>query len=451
MYSGGEARHRDIRVRAGRIAEIEEALVASEGEELVEVGGRLVLPGGVDPHVHLSPWGAEPEAQFADDFETGSRAALAGGITSLGNMTFPLEGEKGAVDSLGRDAASVALQAACDVFLHPVIDDPPRGLDELVELRRLGHTSLKVFMSARSYPERREAFVRLARQAASLDMVLLVHAENHEMNVRARTELVREGRESLRHYAASGPVASEVAAVAEAISLCSDTGVAVYIVHLSSSAGLDLCREARARGLPVFVETRPLYLFFTQEEYERAGGSRFTCEPPLRSALDVEALWSGLFDGSIDVIASDHSARLPHQKECPGQDVTRCFAGAPNLETMLPVLHSEGVLGRGLPIERFVSLTAATPARLFGLTGRKGEICEGADADLVVWDPAEERLVDGPYQSRAGHCLFQGRRVTGWPQLVFRRGELVTTARTVQATPGSGVLLGRKRNSGAGL
>jgi dihydropyrimidinase len=243
-------------------------------------------------------------------------------------------------------------------------------------------------------------------------------------------------------------VPAERAAVERAVAICEATGSPVYIVHLSSQAALRAARRGRARGLPVYVETRPLYLYLTSEALAEPDGAKYIGAPPLREPDDVEALWSGLADGSVDTIGSDHAPWRLADKLDRSQDVTTARQGVADLETMLPMLFSAGVRTGRISLQRFISLTSTGPARLFGLYPRKGTIAVGSDADLVVLDPELRRTIDGgSMRSRAGYSTYDGREVCGWPRFTVSRGDVVLEDGQVLAEPGRGQWLPRGRTS----
>jgi dihydropyrimidinase len=210
-------------------------------------------------------------------------------------------------------------------------------------------------------------------------------------------------------------------------------------VHLSSAAALVACRAARAEGLPLYVETRPLYLYLTAERYADDDGPLYVAQPPLRAAADGEALWQGLVDGSIDTVASDHAPWTRAHKMEPGLDIMRVRPGVAELDTMLPLLFTEGVATGRLSLERFVALTATNAARLFGMYPRKGTIAVGSDADLCVWETRGTRTIrDEDLFSRAGHSVYRGRTLSAWPVATVRRGEVVFENGKLLGAPGAG-------------
>ena len=210
---------------------------------------------------------------------------------------------------------------------------------------------------------------------------------------------------------------SEVVATQRAVALCEMTGAPVYVVHLSSAAALDVCRDAQARGLPVYVETRPLYLHLTRERFADDDGAKYVGQPPLREESDRLGLWDGLKSGAIHTICTDHAPWTLEQKLDPELHVGNLRPGVENLQTMLPMLYSEGVRSGAISLEQLVALTSTNVAKLFGLYPRKGTIAIGSDADLVLWDTDERRVIrDEDMFSRAGHSIYSGMEVTGWPR-----------------------------------
>jgi dihydroorotase-like cyclic amidohydrolase len=286
----------DVGVDGGRIVKLGGAM---RGRREIDGYGLLVLPGGIDAHVHLMTPGltaavaeAEPgEPVWVDDFWSGSRAALAGGITTIGNMTFAADGES-MTDAVAREMADAGAEAAADWFLHPVLTGLGGTTEaEIAALAAAGHTSVKVFLSnpdlAAGTPGLAEA-VAAAGRAGSLT---LLHCEDGAALRQTGQELIGAGHGAVRYFPDARTVSAEVAAVSQAIDLARRTGAPVYIVHLSSAAALAECAQARAAGLPVYVETRPLYLHLTRERFAEPDGAKYVGAPPLREQADRDALW----------------------------------------------------------------------------------------------------------------------------------------------------------------
>jgi dihydropyrimidinase len=443
VVTAGSSAECDVAVRGGRISQIGGS---PRGRREFDATGALVLPGGIDMHVHLSePRPPEPgEASWVDDFGSGSAAAIAGGITTIGNMTFPADGDS-LHQSLDRDLASAGEQAAVDYVLHSVLVNPtPDALAELPELARAGHMSLKLFMVAEEFEAQADGMIEAVRIAGSHGMLTLLHCEDGALVRFAGEQLLAAGRGGIADWSPSRPVAAERAAVERAVAICEATRAPIYIVHLSSGDALDAARRGRARGLPVFVETRPLYLYLTSELLSGPEGGKYIGAPPLREHGDVEALWAALADGSVDTLGSDHAPWALADKLDPAQDVTTARQGVADLETMLPMLFDAGVRTGRISLARFVSLISTSPARLFGLYPRKGTIAVGSDADLVVLDPQLRRIVDGrAMHSRAGYSAYDGREVSGWPRFTISRGDVILEDGEVRAKRGRGQWLRR--------
>jgi dihydropyrimidinase len=439
----------DIGIADGRIAQIGGAMA---GARELAAGGLLAIPGGIDAHTHLMHQGLGDRLDpptWVDDFWSGSRAAIAGGVTTIGNMTFPLPGDGGTVETPGaainREMAGAAPEAAVDWFLHPVLVDPAAlAADEVAALARDGHASVKIFLSDPDVAADEPALAAAAGAAQAVGAVTLLHCEDGAMLRQSGARLMAEGRGAIGNFPEARPVAAEVAAVDQAIGIARRTGARVYIVHLSSAAALDRCRQARAAGLPVYVETRPLYLHLTSERFTEPDAGKYVGAPPLREASDREALWAGLAAGNVDTVCSDHAPWTLDAKLDPALNAVTARQGVADLETLMPMLYSEGVLAGRISLDHFVALTSANAARIFGLYPRKGAIAVGSDADIALWDPAHRRTIDGArMQSLAGYSVYDGWQVQGWPKFVLRRGHLVLADGELTARPGTGEWLPR--------
>jgi len=448
VATAGGASECDLGIGGGRITQIGGS---PRGRREIDATGALVLPGGVDMHVHLtSPVPAEPGVPaWVDDFASGSAAAIAGGVTTIGNMTVPGDGQSPR-EALARDLAAARGTASVDYVLHPVMGVPtPATMADLPLLAAEGHTSLKVFMTSAAFEANAAEMITAIEIAGRNGMVTLIHCEDGALVRFAGERLLASGRGGLADWAPSRPVAAERAAVERAVAICETTGSPVYIVHLSSRAALDSARRGRARGLPVFVETRPLYLYLTSGALAGPQGGRFIGAPPLREPDDQAALWAGLADGSVDTLGSDHAPWSLRDKTDESLDVITARQGVADLETLMPMLFSEGVRAGRISLDRFIALTSANPARLFGLYPRKGTIAVGSDADLVVLDPGLRRTIDGrSMHSRAGYSAYDGREIHGWPRFTVSRGEVVLEDGQVVAGPGRGQWLRRGRSPG---
>ncbi len=428
----------DLGIRDGKIAQMGGDL---QGAREVDARGRYIFPGGVDIHVHLtSPVDAGPGVEVrSDDFHTGSLAAIAGGVTTVGNMTFQRKGET-LRDALARDLTAAARDAAVDYVLHPVLVHPTDdAIAQISDLAADGHTSLKVFMVFDHFDASVDAFLRAMEAAAQHGVLTMVHCEDGALIRCACRRLLDQGMGAARYYPDARPSYSESAAVERAVGFSRASGAPIYVVHLSSRAALESCRRARAEGFPVYVETRPLYLYLTRERFEEPDGAKYAGAPPLREVSDLQALWHGLWSGDIQSVCTDHAPWTLRQKLDPALTVATLRQGVADLETLMPMLFSEGVRTGRLSLGRFVELTSTNVSKLFGMYPQKGTIAIGSDADLVVWDPDVRRTIDGSKMySKAGYSPYDGMEVQGWPLVTISRGEVVFEDGRVTARRGRG-------------
>jgi dihydropyrimidinase len=429
-------READVRIIGASIAEVGARLVPGAGARVIDAAGRLVLPGGIDPHTHLHP-------SFVDDLTSGSMAALAGGITTVGTFATPDTGET-PLAALDRMEARVRAEAIADVILHLSSWPPSPELTAAVPaLVQRGQPSLKVFLTRADFGARLHDFIPQLEAARDAGVVTLAHCEDGALLAAAVRRLTAEGRTSLRDYAASRPLIAEVAATEQMADLCEDVGGPVYVVHLSSARALEVCQKARKRA-PLHVETRPMYLHLTLDRMQGPDAPLYVGQPPLREQSDRDALWRGLADGSIDVLATDHAPWTRAQKMDPALTIARVRPGVSDLQFMLPMYFSEGVRGRGLPLTRFVETTSTNAAKIFGLYPRKGVIGQGADADVVVWDPERPGTVAAEADlSNSDYSVYEGWKVTGWPAITIRRGEVVFENGRITGKAGTGQLARR--------
>jgi dihydropyrimidinase len=422
----------DVGVTSGRVVAI--GGVPRAAREL-DATGKLVLPGCVDLHTHLA---STPTFMPLDDFEHGTRAAIAGGVTTVCSMVYQEGTLRAGVDRGLRDAE----RSLADFAFHIVVTDPSdAAMSELRSLARDGHAGLKVFMVAPRFAERTADYIRLLRAAAGAGMLVAVHAEDHAVVARATAELHAAGHDAVRYFPESRPPEAEDVALRSAAQLAAETGASMYFVHLSSRVALAALAEAKARGLRVWGETRPLYLYLTRERFGRPDAALWVGQPPLRDAGDVDAIWEALRDGLLDTVGTDHYPHRRAAKLDPSLAFDRVPPGVPNLETLLPMLYSEGVRRGRISAPRMVEVLATSPAHIAGLRG-KGEIAVGGDADIVIFDPDEKRTIRASeMHSACDYDPYEGWEVTGWPALTLLRGEIAYAKGEILARPGQGRLV----------
>lgn len=432
----------DLIVRGGTAAgdvAVADGVIAAVGPE-VEGGAReevdarelVVLPGAVDAHVHLN----DPGRADWEGFATGTAALAAGGTTTAIDM--PLNAIPPTLDAASFDAKVAAARgvARVDVALWGGLTPGP--LDRLDELAACGVVGFKAFMSASGVEEFEAAddvtLLEGMARAAALGLPVAVHAESDAITSALAARAVAEGRTSMADYLASRPVVAELEAIARAILLAEETGCALHVVHVSSGRGVALVAAARARGVDVSCETCPHYLVLDADDAVAIGAAA-KCAPPLRPRGVVEELWARVLAGDVDLIATDHSPSPAALKETGG-DAFAAWGGIPGAQTSLSSLWSEGVVARGLPVDRLALLTASWPAARFGLAPAKGTLTVGADADIVLLDPRSAWTVT-PDDLLDRHRLspFAGRTFRGRVVRTLLRGQTVFADGAVVGEP----------------
>jgi len=437
----------DIGIRGGRIALLGEGLPAAVRE--IDAAGRTVTPGGVDAHCHLDQ-PMEGPAKMADDFLTGTRSAACGGTTTVIPFAAQMKGhslEAAVVDYHGRAEG----KACIDYAFHLIVSDPtPEVLTkELPALIGQGYTSFKVYMTYDDLKLDDGQILDVLDIARTHGALAMIHAENADCIEWLTKRLEAAGRTAPRWHAHARPMLVEREATHRAIALSELVDVPILIVHVSGREAIEQIRWARAHGLSVFAETCPQYLFLTAEDLgidDSYQGARCVCSPPPRDKANQEVIWDGLTDGLFTVFSSDHAPFRfddPQGKKVGGQEVPfrHIPNGIPGLETRLPLLYSEGVLGGRITLQKFVELTSTNPAKAYGLHPRKGTIAVGSDADLVVWDERDVKLSNGQLHHAVDYTPYEGMQLKAWPGLTLSRGEVVWDGKTFTGAAGRGKFL----------
>jgi allantoinase len=407
-----------IHVRGGRIVSIGEYRDLTAGVKIIDAGELVVIPGLVDTHVHMN----DPGRADWEGVEHATAAAAAGGITTVVDM--PLNSIPPTTTVAGLEAKRDAIRgrAAVDVgFWGGVV---PGNVADLEPLARAGVLGFKCFLAPSGVPEFEHVTEADLRRAcpviAALGLPLLVHAEWPDALRVPNVALPRQ----YATWLASRPPAAEQRAIELLVDLAVDFGIRIHLVHLACADALNTLRAARARGLPITVETCPHYLTFAAEEIAD-GGTPFKCAPPVREREQRERLWQGLADGDIDIVASDHSPAPPSMKSADTGDFLSAWGGIASLQLSLPAVWT-GASTRGFSMLDIVRWMSAAPAGLAGSSDRKGAIAAGRDADLVIFDPDDEFVVD-PAQLRHRHPLtpYAGRTLRGRVRTTILRGECI--------------------------
>jgi dihydropyrimidinase len=445
IATASETYQADVAIRGGRIVAIGEDL--TDADEIVDASGMLVLPGGIDSHVHISqPSG--PGIVMADDFASATRAAAFGGNTFV--MPYCLQAKGQPLREALKDYHALAEQNChVDHSFHLIIADPTENVlgQELPALVADGYTSLKIFMTYADLALSDFQILGVLAVARETGALVQVHAENYDAIRFLADRLERAGKTAPYFHGKSRPIAVEREATHRAISLAELIDVPIVVVHVSNREAMEEIRRAQMRGLKIVGETCPQYLVLTEDDMKGLGiegsgmeGAKYVCSPPPRDLASQQACWEGLQQGIFTLFSSDHcpfryedeSGKLTPNARTSFRWVPN---GIPGIETRLPILFSEGV-GKGrITLNQFVALTATNHAKTYKLAG-KGSIAVGYDADIAIWDPKRTATVSqADLHHGADYTPYEGLEVTGWPIATMLRGRFVTR---------DGKLVGRK-------
>jgi dihydropyrimidinase len=396
-------------------------------DETIDAMGKYVLPGTIDPHTHISMPFMGTSAQ--DDYETGTISAACGGVTTVVDFDLQQKGES-LLEALERKKSWAEGKAAVDFSLHPAIMDPrPEVIEEVKKaIMDYGTPSFKIFM-VYDFRVDDATMIKLLEETKKYGGLVQVHAENVYIIQHMNEMLEKEGKLAPYYHAVSRPNIAEEEAISRAAKMVELTGSRIYIVHLSSKEGLFKVKEARDRGIDVFAETCPQYLLLNEDRYKEAdfNGAKYVMSPPLRTEESSEALWGGLKGGDIQVVATDHCPfDFNGKKDMFGKDDYKKIPnGAPGIETLLMLMHTEGVVNGRISLERMVDVLSTGTARMFGLKD-KGEIIVGKDADIVIFDPDQKfTITQDKLHMNVDYTPYEGMEMTGMPYAVYSRGKRV--------------------------
>jgi dihydropyrimidinase len=444
MVVGGAVDRQDLFIRGERVVAVGD-LGSVTADRTVEAHGLLVLPGGVDTHVHFND--VFMGTVSVHDYLTGTRAAAFGGTTSVIDFSNQVPG--GSLAKTLQDKREEAEgKALVDWGVHPAITRPDEEtLGEIPQVVEAGAPTMKCYMTYREdgLLIEDEDLARVARPLTEAGGMLMLHAEDNDTIEANVPRLIEEGKTAAIYHARSKPPEVETEAIRRVIRMARETGGRFFIVHLASPGGLELLTEAMQAGLDIRPETCAHYLVFSEAMLEREDGIKWICSPPLRDEAAMEVLWQGVADSRIRMVTSDDAAYSWEAKLYGKDRFDRCPNGIPGIEPRFSILYSEGVAKGRISLPRFVEIVASEPARLFGLTPQKGTLEPGADADVVLLDP-EARWVMGQdtLHMAADWTAYEGIEVTGKIRKVFSRGELLIDGEECLGTPGRGRFLHRR-------
>lgn len=433
----------DLLIENGKIAQVGGSLL-DDGAETVDASGCYVLPGSVDPHVHLLL--TSGSSTTADGYFTTTRSAACGGVTTVVDFAQQLAGES-LLEVVQERREECEGEACVDFSFHCNPTDISDGqVEELAMLRDAGITSLKLYTTYKQAGFYCDAhsILRIMEEAARQGISVSVHAEDDDLVQGFANEYIVAGKGGLKYHGEARPPIIEELAVANLLYLAAQTDAAVYLVHLSSARSIEMASQAAARGTRVIAETCPHFLVLDDSAYLREDPRSYIMTPPLRSSDNQEALWKYLLDGNISTIGSDHCGYTLSQREGV-ESFSEVAPGVPGVEATLPLLYTYGVVRRGMSLERLVDLLSTGPARLFGLYPHKGSLIVGTDADVTVYDPESTGVFRASkMHSEAGYTPYEGLAQIGEVRTTICRGEIVYRDGEFVGERGFGRFLRRK-------
>jgi dihydropyrimidinase len=442
----------DLLMDDGRIVLIGAGLPA-DGAQIVDAKGKYVLPGAIDVHTHLElPFGGTVSS---DDFYSGHKAAAFGGTTFHIDFAMQAKGER-LHNTVERWHKKAGDKAILDYGYHLGITDlTDDALNEIPQMGAAGIPSLKLFMAYKNVLQIDDmTLFKTMLKAAEHGMLIMVHAENGDAIDVLVKDAIAKGHKSAEWHALTRPDWCEGEATNRAVALAAVAGAPLYVVHVTCAKAVDAIARGRAEGVKVMGETCVQYFHFTIDDLRRLDGAKWVCSPPMRTKADNAALWDAVRNNSLQAVSTDHCPFLydgtkpmtyegkPFQipgKELGKDDFSKIPNGLPCIEDRMPILWTYGVGQGHLSLNRLVELCCTNPAKIFGLYPKKGALAVGADADVVIWDPNKKKVMSAETShQRTDYNLYEGWEITGAPEKVYRRGELLVDGEAWHGKPGSG-------------
>lgn len=440
------SRRGDVLIEGETIAAVAARIDAPAGAEVIDAGGCYLMPGGIDPHTHM-------ELMFmgtvsADDFESGTKAALSGGTTMIVDFCIPSPGQS--MLAAYQDWRRKAEKAAGDYGFHMAVTSWSKQVWEEMETvtKTYGINTYKHFMAYKgALMVNDDELYNSFQRCTELGAMPLVHAENGDVVFRLQEQLLSKGITGPEGHAFSRPPEVEAEATNRAIMIADMAGCPLYVVHTSCRQSHEAIKRARESGKRVFGEPLVQFLVLDETDYLNKDwdhAARRVMSPPFRAREHQDSLWAGLQSGSLQVVATDHCAFTTEQKRMGAKDFTKIPNGTGGLEDRMPVLWTAGVNTGRLTHEEFVAVTSANAARILNIYPRKGAIAVGSDADIVVWDPkATKKITAKKQMSRIDYNVFEGFQCTGLPRITLNRGRIAWKEGDLRAEKGDGKYIER--------
>jgi dihydropyrimidinase len=423
----------DISIKNGLIECIGKDLKSSSDDKVIDASDKYVLPGLLDVHVH---------PQYEDNFQDLSEMAAFGGITTIIHYVYVKEGMH-LIDKLEEAIEEGSKNSHLDFALHASLQDVESQLPHIEGAIARGVTSFKMFMPftkrGMSVPDK--LLIAVMDKIGSFGGISMVHAEDSACEY-LEEKFIAQGKISPNFYPKSRPNSFEADAVSRAIILAKAVNCPLYLVHLSARESLEPVGKARYDGQIVYTETCPHYLALTDDIFEKLGPLA-KCAPPIRKSADVEAMWAGIRNNLIDVVASDHAGYTVKKKQF--DNIFESPFGIPGTETLFSLLSEEGVNKKRIDLSKLVKVLSENPAKIFGLYPKKGTLRVGSDADLMILDPKQTHVIEGRSQhGKSDFTLYEGWKCRGKPVLTIQRGKIVFKDGELHSKPGGGTFLHRK-------
>lgn len=432
----------DLLIDQGKIVEIGDNL-EEQGVQVVDASGKLVLPGAIDVNTYLST--ELGGTMSADGYLAGTRAAACGGVTTLFDVAIQKKGE-GIIETVLQRKKMCEKEACIDYAFHCGITDLNEGtlLKEIESAVQMGVTSFNCFLTYKEDMQMDDtSFLKVLLEAKKVGALVSVHAENAALIEKNITKFLKEGKTSAWYHYLSRPEKAETEAVKRALHWARALQSPLYLAHISAKESLEAAMIAKKEGMPVFIETCPQYLAYTCEVYKGEEARRFVCSPTIKDENSQKALWQGIEEGKIDIVATNHCPFQSYEKDWGKEDFTKIPNGLSGIEILYPYMLDAANKGK-VSFNRVVAMCAANPAKLFGCNN-KGRIEEGKDADIVIYDPNKyfEVTVDNMH-SDSDHTIWEGTRFKGYPEQTYVRGKLVFDRGNFVGRPGDGEFIERK-------
>jgi len=444
----------DLAIAGERIVSVaaKGSLSIPDGARLIDAAGKIVMPGGIDPHVHCKWFLPNPDgtAGLTDPPDVVTRAAVHGGTTTIIDFTRASQGNsvQDAITSREQDWKG---HAACDYAQHLMVEGalPVRLFGELAEAIQAGFPTIKIFTTDIT-PSRKGRMVdfggiwEVFKVLAANGGLGVIHSEDNDIVMHMYEKLIREERTSFTNMAEVHNTLSEDISFRRVIRLAEKVpGAALYMMHVSAASGVSAISEARARGVPIYGESLHQYMLYTSEDYRQPNGQIYHTYPSLKSKEDQAALWAGTLDGSINCVATDEICCTLKQKT-QGARIDDTTGGNAGVEPRVALMYTEMVGKRGYALSRFVDLVSTNAARIMGLYPRKGALAAGSDADICILDPADKRVIRAADLHEADYTPWEGRRMEAWPCLTVLRGKVVVEDGRFQGSLADGRWLPRR-------